>query len=132
MALRKKHLETAQVLVEVRADVDRHTLVARWGREDTTPLLKAVREGYEATDFVLNVLGAEPNAEPAAGCRPALYEAAYLGNVEVVEVLLDSGADCIMKETALHAAVEWCSRHPIQRRWDEGRAYGLRTTLHPL
>ena len=57
-----------------------------------TPLLHAIRSGQSECAQVLLELGADPDGAP--GTEPApMDEAMSLGNAEMVELLMDAGAD---------------------------------------
>jgi cytohesin len=81
------------------------------GENDVTPLLSAALSGEKNSAEIARMLlnaGADPNAKMSDGRFP-LYEAATEGSPELVQVLLDGGAQIDLDEgfgeTALAAAV---------------------------
>jgi len=96
------HPDVVKELVEHKADVN---VKARTG---FTALMFAARGDLESTRILLNA-GADPNATIPDWGGTALIIASTMGQTDVVEALLDKGADPNYKDgnsfTALHSAV---------------------------
>lgn len=92
-ALKKRHIETAKVLIERGADVNFVDNTYR-----TPPIVYAAMYRDKALTKILIDKGANVNAKTGSGynVKPgftALIEAAYHGDVEIGRLLLEHGAD---------------------------------------
>ena len=100
------HVAVAQLLLEYGADANgRNLLDHAW-----TPLFYATNQGHDQVVRLLLQRGsANPNVLDADG-RTALHRSAYWGDVEIVQALLDHGADISLLDpddkTALQLACE--------------------------
>jgi len=90
-AIDKGHLEVAKVLIEHGAPVN---LIQGF---DKTPLILASARGYLDGVKLLLAKGVDVNEDgskgKSGGWRSALWAAAVAGNIELVKILLDAGAD---------------------------------------
>jgi len=83
------------------------------GADGYTPLITAATVGDVTTGNTLINRGAKINFQAVKEVAPAIYHAAYTGNVEFVKLLIAHGADvnlAIDKTTALMGATGYC--HP--------------------
>lgn len=101
-AISERHSEITKELVDHKADVN---IASRYG---ATPLMFAAQGDVESARTLL-AAGANPNAIVPESGQTALIIASTMGQVDVVNALLDKGADPNIKDgntfTALHAAV---------------------------
>jgi len=101
-AIAEHHPEVAAELVQHKADVNAKS------KTGFTALMFAARGDVESTRILLNA-GADPNAIIPDWGGTALIIASTMGQTDVVEALLDKGADPNYKDgnsfTALHSAV---------------------------
>ncbi len=114
-AVKKGDVEIVKILVAAGADVNAE------GYFDRTPLTLATEEG--ATEILQILLGTGPDADTSVGGEDkeaastpsvgseALYSAIEKGNVEMVRILVEAGADINAADgfggnTPLHEAVE--------------------------
>lgn len=86
VASKNGHAPVVELLVKADALVD-----DRKGRDDRTPLHQASIEGHSTVVKVLIAAGADVNCKDDYSKTP-LFDAVCLGNLEVVHLLLDSGA----------------------------------------
>ncbi len=79
----------------------------RYGNDNDTLLIRAVRSSSASEVEALLEAGADPNAKNKLGVTP-LFLACFIGDPEKVELLTEKGANVnavdIAKETPLHAA----------------------------
>lgn len=97
----ENHIEGVRTLVEFGAEVNTSDDF------DQTPLAAAAFLGHE--DLVRYLLSVGAKCEPAGGLNPILIDAVRSGNLEIVRMLVDAGADVNqvdnILETPLHSAV---------------------------
>jgi ankyrin repeat protein len=101
-ALSQRHSAVVDELIRNKADVN---LASKTG---STPLMFAAQGDLKSTRLLL-AAGARPNTQHPDNGQTALIIASTMGNTEIVEALLDKGADPNIRDgntfTALHAAV---------------------------
>jgi len=105
LAVRDGHTGVAQMLLAKGADVNTKDRTAH----DSTPLHHAVINHHLAAARLLISKGADVNAR-ASGGWPLIISAASKGTRELVELLLDKGADANAQDesfTALSLATSW-------------------------
>ena len=86
-AARRGYTETVQLLLANKADVDASCNLSG------TPLEEAIRGGHADTVKALLANNATVEGEVSPTAYPPIFEAAMQGNVEIVTMLLDAGAD---------------------------------------
>ncbi len=87
LACRYGNVDAAKLLVDNGAETD--VMDDRGG----TPMRRAARSGHTTIVRLLLEKGANPNLEPCSGYDTYLYEAASDDFIDIVESLLDAGAD---------------------------------------
>lgn len=101
-AVSQRHAAVVDELIKNKADVN---LASKSG---STPLMFAAQGDLKATRLLL-AAGALPNIQHPDHGQTALIVASTMGNTEIVEALLEKGADPNIRDgnsfTALHAAV---------------------------
>jgi uncharacterized protein len=101
-ALSQRHSAVVDELIRNKADVN---LASKTG---ATPLMFAAQGDLKSTRLLL-AAGARPNTQHPDNGQTALIVASTMGNTEIVEALLENGADPNIRDgntfTALHAAV---------------------------
>jgi len=101
-ALSQRHSAIVDELIRNKADVN---LASKTG---STPLMFAAQGDLKSTRLLL-AAGARPNTQHPDNGQTALIIASTMGNTEIVEALLENGADPNIRDgntfTALHAAV---------------------------
>ncbi len=107
------HLAILDLLLEPYHDQHRHHEPERidvnvWTSSET-PLLAAVKNQHFKTTKCLLEAGAEPDLCPKTGTR-ALEEAARLGDIDIIKVLLDFKADVNHQNSAGDTALIFASR----------------------
>jgi uncharacterized protein len=101
-ALSQRHTAIVDELIRNKADVN---LASKTG---STPLMFAAQGSLKSTRLLL-AAGALPNTQHPDNGQTALIVASTMGNTDIVEALLENGADPNIRDgnsfTALHAAV---------------------------
>jgi ankyrin repeat protein len=101
-AISQRHSAVTDELVKGKADVN---LASKTG---STPLMFAAQGDLKSAKILL-VAGARPNIQHPDNGQTALIVASTMGNTDIVEALLENGADPNIRDgntfTALHAAV---------------------------
>ena len=107
-ALGRGHLDVAQLLHEHGADVDVRGAIRR------TPLIAAVSQGHcDIAEWLLSH-GADPNLHSDVECFTALHMAAWHGQLEVCQILLQYKAD--------HNSLDRDGQTPLHRASYRGHA----------
>jgi ankyrin repeat protein len=101
-AISQHHSAVTDELVKGKADVN---LASKTG---STPLMFAAQGDIKSTNILL-AAGARPNTQHPDHGQTALIVSSTMGNTDIVEALLNNGADPNIRDgnsfTALHAAV---------------------------
>ena len=101
-AISQRHPEVVEELVKAKADVN---LASKTG---STPLMFAAQGDLKSAKILL-AAGAHPNVQHPDNGQTALIIASTMHNTDVVEALLENGADPNIRDgntfTALHGAV---------------------------
>ncbi len=107
-AAKQGHLNVAQLLLETDGvQVNTKTML-----DGSTPLMHAARDGHTALVKALCVAGADTNMTTHDGSRlTALYVAAYRGHADVVDVLLECGAQLIERDNPVNSAIDAADLH---------------------
>ena len=92
LAVEKGHLEIVSLLLEMRADPDILCHTSHFSRKKETPLASAIRLGKLSAAKMLIPEGDVNVIEDDFG-KTALYWAAEKGYAEIVDLLLEQGAD---------------------------------------
>lgn len=106
-ASQNNSLAAVQLLLEAGADI--HASVTRYGKSGCTPLQAASQRNYKDVVRILINHGADVN-NPASIDGSALYVASEKGYIEVMQQLLDAGANCSSGATSL-TPLQIASRH---------------------
>lgn len=127
-------LETVQLLLDAGADVD-GTFSDNQG-ENVTGLLRAAANDYIGVVRLLIDHGANVNKAETLYDRTALHGASWYNNAEIVEILLENGADPNVHstwgsgETPLHFAVRNGSVEAAQVLIANGAEVDIQTDLN--